>query len=241
MTRTSSNPPRRTLAYVALRILMLTAVDSAAVQNDHKNDHSLFLSIDFGANLDLQTKDRSPKDMKEHTPESYGLPGFLIGLNAGYRFSEWVGLEAGFHEAQHQAEKAWGRHMRYTLGHLGVRLAIPLQTRQTPVMMLGAAVGRFAFGSATFGQTEDNGTLVVGPSIGLTLEHELTLGLVAVLNFSYSPLFRKGMNGILKLEEVTYDAEGAPSVQVLDSKDFTKGTFVHLLWIRIGFQFEWSI
>lgn len=219
--------------------LMLIAVDANAFE-DIQN-RSFFISVNFGSNLDLQTTARSPRDANGDHPESYGLVGFLIGMNAGYRFSEWVGLEAGFHEAQHRADKTWGQYTRYTLAHLGVRAALPLETRQTPVLMLGAAIGRFAFGTASFGQPEDNATLTVGPTVGITLEHELTLGLVAIVNISYAPLFRKGMDGILKLEEVKYDSEGNPEIHTIDTKDFTKSTFVHLLWLKIGFQFEWTI
>ena len=202
---------------------------------------SLFVAVDIGGGLDLSEEDRSPSNYFGHKIEAYSLGSFIVGLTLGYRFNEIFGLEGAWFETQHKAHPEWGGLARYTTGHISARFSIPLKTRQTPVFKLGAAVGGFAYGASSIFETEDNNTLVAGPRMSIGLEHELILGLVVTFEISYLPLYRKGMNGVLLLEEVTYHQDGGSFARLVGSKDFTDSSIVHLLGFTAGIHYEWAI
>jgi hypothetical protein len=215
--------------------LALVGGEAAALQFSENPERSFFFNLDLGAGLDLDLDTRSPRDpLAGGTPEAYEAAGFLIGFGIGGRFNEHVGLEAGWHTERHDAAGAWGSSY-YGLGHIALRVAFPTPSRQTPVLLIGPAVGPFTYGTATYGMEEDNATVVLGGIVGARVEHELTLGVLMYLNVTYAPLWRFGMDGQLSLVE--YYGDG--SSEEIGRKDFTEGSMVHLLWINFGIQFEW--
>jgi hypothetical protein len=201
-------------------------------------EKSLFFGFDLGAGLNPDKDVRSPLDYAGLTPEAYSLGGFLFGIYGGFRFSEIIGIEAAWHEQRHDAHSEWGGVAYYQLAHVALRLAWPLPTRQTLVFRAAPAMGTFTYGDALPGFFEDNSTLVVGGLMGLTLEHEFSLGVVGLFEISYLPLLRRGMGGVLKLEY--YEDYWDESPELVDTKDFSKNEFVQLVWISAGFQFEWT-
>ena len=203
------------------------------------SESSFFIGIDLGTGLDLDEDARSPRDMTGERPEAYSVESFLFGIHGGFRFNEVIGVEGGWHEQKHSAQAEWGGAF-YQIGHLALRLAWPLKTRQTPVLVLGPAIGAFTYGSVWPGGVEDNSTLTLGGFTGLVLEHELVLGVVAVLRASYLPIFRFGEDGVYELWVDDNEGWQIDDGEVLDSKDFTDGRVVHLLWISLGIQFEWT-
>lgn len=225
------------MTVVAAALVLGAAGDALALEFSENPERSFYVGIDLGAGLDLDTRTRSPDDpLSGGTPEAYELAGFLFGLDVGGRFDEVFGLEVGWHQQRHDAAGKWGSAY-YGIGHVALRLAIPTETRQTPVFLVGPAIGPFFYGTATPGMEEDNGALVLGGMIGARLEHELTLGVVAYLNATYMPLWRFGMDGVLQLD-IYYAGDGEPDETF--QKDFTEGGLVHLLWINVGIQFEWT-
>ena len=228
---------------IALSIVLANQLVSVPISASPRTDNpnrSLFAGMKIGAGLDVTTADRSPENIAGNHPEAYSLGAFLISVSVGYRINEYWGIAGEWSQAQHRAHQEWGNIARYTTGALAFRAALPLATRQTPVLEIGAVVGRFSYGASSRFEPENNDTLVVGPLAGLVLEHELLLGLVATFELVYQPLFRKGMNGRLLLEEVTYHMDGQVTSDIIGSKDFTQSTFVHLLWLRVGLNFEWT-
>lgn len=201
---------------------------------------SLFVRIDAGVGFDIQRADRSPLNLAEIHLESYAVNAFVIGISAGFRVNEFIGIEGGFTEQRHAAHPEWGGSARYTLGTAALRTALPTSSRQTPFFKIGLTCGAFAYGSSSLGDN-DNDTWVLGPAVGLGLEHEWTLGVTGVFQVGYTGLHRHGMDTILVLEEVTFSAEGNKSETILGTKDFSDDAFVHLIWITIGIQFEWTI
>ncbi|MCP4680270.1 MAG: hypothetical protein GY854_33215 [Deltaproteobacteria bacterium] len=203
---------------------------------------SFFIGFDLGAALNPSSDAavRSPVDKAGSTPEAYSLGAFLFGFKGGYRFNEIVGLEAGWHEQQHLAHEEWGHFSHYQLGHVAARLAWPTSVRATPVIKLGMALGQFSYGSASYGEVEENGSFVLGGLAGVTLEYELMLGVVGILDIGYLPQYRFGMSDVLELHERYYYGDDSVEDVFLDTKDFTEGTLVHILWISAGFQFEWT-
>ncbi|MCP4605207.1 MAG: hypothetical protein GY847_32605 [Proteobacteria bacterium] len=213
-------------------------------------EKSFFIGFDLGAGLNPDRETRSPPDLwgEDDPAEAYSLGAFLFGVFGGYRFNEIIGIEAGWHELRHRAHEEWGSVSYFQMSHFALRLAWPLPSRQTPVLRMGPALGAFSYGSASYGGYEDNSTFVLGGFIGLTLEHEFTLGIVGVLELAYLPLYRFGMDGVLELREISYDYnneiedlnDNETDPYLLDIKDFENGRFVHLIWISAGFQFEWT-
>jgi hypothetical protein len=210
--------------------------DALALNFSENPERSFYVGVDLGAGLDLDTGARSPYDPDvDGTPEAYEIAGFLFGIDIGGRFDEVFGLDVGWHQQRHDAAGEWGSAY-YGVGHVALRLAIPTMSRQTPVFLVGPAIGPFFYGTATPGMEEDNGALVFGGLVGARVEHELTLGVVAYLNASYLPLYRFGMDGPLVLTEHYPDGDS----QKLGEKDFTEGSMLHILWINFGIQFEWT-
>ncbi len=228
-----------------------------------KPDRSLFVGIDLGTGLHPGKEVRSPDDLYNPPgagPEAYSAAGFLLGISAGFRFNEQLAIELGWHEQQHDAHDAWGGVASFNLSHLALRFAIPFYTRQTLVFDVGPAIGGFRYGDVAGTSFDDNGLIATGGVLGITLEHELMLGVVATLNLTYLPLARIGKDEVLILCGYVYEAfasdydqecpEGAPhdtpyqpldSVWVkLDEKDFSKTEFIQLFWLSVGIQFEWT-
>jgi hypothetical protein len=195
-------------------------------------ERSLLFGFDLGAGLDPISSSRSP-ETANGTPEAYDIAGFLFGIFAGYRFNEIAGLEAGWHQQRHAAEKDWGGVAGYQLFHVAARLALPTPLRLTPVLVVGPAGGTFFYGASDYGGTEDNSTWVVGGMAALATEFELGLGVVGALRIAYLPVYRWGMD--LELVQESYDGE----TEVLDNKSFD-GALVHVLWISLAIQFEWT-
>jgi hypothetical protein len=199
-------------------------------------ERSFFVGIDLGAGLDLARDARTPYDpLAVGSPEAYAVSAFLFGIDVGGRFDEVFGLEVGWHQQRHDAEREWGSAY-YGLGHVALRLAVPTATRQTPVFLVGPAIGPFFYGTADPYMEEDNGTLVLGGLAGARIEHELVLGVVATFTAAYLPLWRFGMDGQLSLVEHYSDG----SSQEIGRKDFTEGQLIHVLWLSLGIQFEWT-
>lgn len=227
----------RRAAWIIAAVCLSTLGGEALAQGFSENpQRSFFVGIDLGAGLDLGSDARSPDDpLAGGSPEAYSLGGFLFGINVGGRFDEVFGLEVGWHQQRHDAAGEWGSAY-YGVGHVALRLAVPTPTRQTPVFLIGPAVGPFFYGTATPGMEEDNGTPVLGGMAAARVEHELVLGVLVYLNVSYMPLWRFGMDGQLSLVEHYSDG----SALEIGRKDFTEGQLVHLLWIALGIQFEWT-
>ena len=202
-------------------------------------ERSLLVGFELGVGLDADGEARRPDDLLAGgAPEAYRLPGFQLGLFAGYRFNEHIGVEAGWHQSRHLAVDPWGAAY-YQVGHVALRVAVPTPTRLTPVILAGPAIGAFSFGVASPGMLEDNEALVVGGEVGAMVEHELGLGVVAALKVAYLPLYRRDMGGRLELTEVYYDGSDE-IVETVAAVDFGEGTVVHLVWISVGLQFEWT-
>jgi hypothetical protein len=217
-------------------LVSIASGEALALSFAENPQRSFFVGIDLGAGLDLDRGARTPYDpMVQGSPEAYSLGGFLFGIDLGGRFDEVFGLEVGWHQQRHDAEPDWDASS-YGIGHVALRLAVPTQSRQTPVFLLGPAIGPFYYGTATAYEQEDNGTLVLGGMVGATLEHELVFGVVGTFGLTYMPLWRFGMDGQLVLVEHYSDG----SSDDIGSKDFTEGRLIHLLWISLGIQFEWT-
>jgi hypothetical protein len=217
-------------------LALLGAGSGRALDLSENPERSLFFGFELGAGLDLDPEARRPAELLPPggSPEAYALSGFAFGLFGGFRFNEVVGLQGGWNQSRHRAAGEWGAAF-YQLGHLALRLAWPTPTRQTPLVLLGPAIGSFSFGLATPGMEQDNTVLVVGGVAGLAVEHELGLGVVAVLGVTWAPLHRRGQ----ALELYRYDEAGEEVS--LSRKDFGDGGLVHLLWIELGLQFEWLL
>jgi hypothetical protein len=219
--------------------LLTAAFPVAALDLSENPERSFLFAFELGAGLELDERARRPLDgMSGGHPEAYEIESFLFGLYGAYRFDEVFGLEGGWHQQRHDAAGAWGTCW-YQIGHLAVRLAVPTATRQTPVFLLGPALGGFFFGSASPYYEEENGAFVLGGIAGARLEHELSLGVVAELSVAYLPLYRFGMGDRLRLNE-HYWVDGEEQVETVSVKDFGSGRVVHELWIQLGLQFEWT-
>lgn len=227
---------RRAAITLAAVATFVAGGEALALNFSENPQRSFYVGVDLGAGLDLDSSSRSAYDSDvEGSPEAYELGGFLFGVDIGGRFDEVFGLDVGWHQQRHDAAADWGS-AAYGIGHVALRLAIPTETRQTPVFLLGPAIGPFFYGTASPGMEEDNGALVLGGLVGARIEHELTLGVVAYLNATYLPLYRFGMDGVLVLTEHYPDGSTAP----IGHKDFTEGSMIHMLWINLGIQFEWT-
>jgi hypothetical protein len=207
---------------------------------------SVFFGVGLGAGFDASRDARRATDAFSREIESYSIHAWLFGVHAGFRFNEWVGMELGWQEQQHDAFREWGGYAGYHLLHTNARLAWPLPTRQTLLFKLGVIGGGFEYGRASFGGTQDNATVAFGPLVALALEQELGLGVVAFFDVTWSPLRRLGMSGPLELYieqgRATFEAVGddvfpAPR----DTKDFTRDVWSQLVWLRAGVQFEWFV
>lgn len=209
-------------------------------------ERSFFIGFDLGAGLHPGEDARSPKDYwnlntdATRRVEAVSLSGFLFGIYGGYRFNEVIALETGWHEQQHDAHPEWGGAAYFRLFHLAARIAWPTAGRQTPLVRIGPAIGGFTYGSLSSDFDDVNSTPVLGGLLGLSLEHEFTLGVVGVFEVAYIPSYRFGMDKILVLEEYIPQNDGGYTTEILDEKDFSDGQFVNILWISAGFQFEWT-
>lgn len=227
---------------VGFVLFLLSLPGSVAAQPLTGVERSVFFGIDFGVSYDLSEDARRPLDQYDRRTEAYSVDAFGIGVSGGYRFNEIWAIQGGWHSQEHSAHPEWGGRARYSIGHLQARLALPLATRQTPVLGIGGVFGGFSYGNAGFGGYEDNETMLAGGIVSLTLEHELALGIVAVARLSYAPAYRFGMDDKLVL---WYDAEGdgyfdVAEDHVVDEKDFTRGDVIHMMWLSFGIQFEWT-
>jgi hypothetical protein len=217
----------------------LSAPAASALDLSENPERSLIIGVELGAGLDLDPESRRPEEMLTPggSPEAYDVAGFSFGLFAGFRFNEIIGVQGGWNQSRHRARGDWGAAY-YQFGHVALRLAIPTPTRQTPLLLLGGAIGGFSFGLATPGMEEqDNTVLAGGGLVGLAVEHELGTGVVATLGVTYLPLFRAGMGDDIEL--YTYDDQGRELI--LSRKDFGDGAMVHVLQIEMGLQFEWLL
>ncbi len=202
---------------------------------------SFFIGLDLGVGFDPVLETRSPPSIQpiynaeSFDVEAYSLASFVFGIYGGYRFNEFIGIEGGWHDQQHDAHPEWGGIAYYQIGHLALRLAWPTASRQTPVLKIGPAIGGFAYGASSIGYEEDNRALVVGGLTGLVLEHEFILGLVGMLEVNYIPLCRFGMDDELHLIEYRDDETTTREI-----KDFTDNRFVQVIWVKLGIQFEWT-
>jgi hypothetical protein len=236
MIETSPQPGMRIA--LAVSALLLLPVSARALDLSANPERSFFIGVGMGAHLDLEREARSPRDLAGEHPEAYSLGAFLFGIHGGYRFDELVALELGWQQARHDADPDWGGFALYQLGHVVLRLAVATPTRETIVFSLGPALGGFYYGAATPGMEEDNGAFVLGGLAGVTLEHEFTLGVVGAVRLAYLPLYRFGM-GQLGLQE-TYLIEGSEVTELVDTKDFSDGRLLHVLWVTAAVQFEWT-
>ncbi|HUT79139.1 MAG TPA: hypothetical protein VM285_15685 [Polyangia bacterium] len=229
---------RKALAPLLAAGVALAAPVAVALDLSENPERSLLIGIELGAALDLDPGSRHPEERLPPggSPEAYAISGFSFGLFAAFRFNEVFGVQGGWNQSRHRASGEWGA-AHYQLGHLALRLAVPTPTRQTPVLLLGPAIGSFSFGLSTPGMEQDNTALAVGGLAGLVLEHELGTNVVATLGVTYTPLFRFGQGGILELYLLDEDGTEEP----LSRKDFGDGGMVHLLWIELGLQFEWLL
>jgi hypothetical protein len=213
---------------------------------------SLLIGIDFGAAFDLDLDARSPSDWQGLNTEAYSLSAFIFGIHGGYRFNEIFGIEGGWHDQTHQTHDGYnldGVHYdldlggaSYQVGHLALRLAWPTSTRETPVLKVGHAMGAFAYARSSPGAIEDNNAaFVLGGIASLGVEHELVNGIVATLELAYLPLYRFGMEDELTIW-MDYDYDGFYDDEDvwIDTKDFTDGRLVHLMWVLLTIQFEWT-
>jgi len=219
------------LAVIAAAVLLATSAPHVARALDlsENPERSLFVGFGLGAGLDLDREARLSTDGREVT----SMAGFLFGIGGGFRFNEIVGLETGLGQCRHAALEAWGGASEYTLGRVALRLAVPTASRQTIVFKLGPAIGAFFYGAVE--GMEDNEAFAVGGLAGVTLEHELSAALVAVLDVAYMPMWRRGLHLYLS-ESRPYEDD--PVVQ-MDEIDFGGSRVVHLLWMSVGLQFEW--
>jgi hypothetical protein len=233
-----SEAPPSTLALLLAAGVALAATVAPALDLSEHPERSLAIGFELGAALDLDPGSRHPAELLPPGghPEAYAVSGFAFGLFAAFRFNEALGVQAGWNQSRHRASGEWGAAC-YQLGHLALRIAVPTPTRQTPLLLLGPAIGGFSFGISTPGMEQDNTALAVGGLTGLALEHELGGGVVAALAVTYAPLYRFGQGGILEL----YRLEGDGTEEPLSRKDFGGGGMVHLLWIEVGLQFEWLL
>jgi hypothetical protein len=218
-------------AAIAAAILLATSAPRAARALDlsENPERSLFVGFGLGAGLDLERTARRSADGRE----VYSIAGFLFGLGGGFRFNEIVGLETGLGQCRHAALESWGGTSEYTIARLALRLAVPTASRQTLVFKLGPAIGGLFYGAVD--GVEDNDAFTVGGYAGVTLEHELSAALVAVLDVAYMPMWRRGLH--LYLSETRSGEDEA--VRQVDEIDLGKSRVVHILWMSVGLQFEW--
>lgn len=229
---------KQTLVAAAFLSALLASCLASAQRFSSNPEKSFFIGFDLGVAFDPDDATRSPLDLWDRNVEAYSLGAFLFGISGGFRFNEVFGIEGGWHDQQHDAHPEWGGQAYFQVAHIAGRFAWPLPTRQTPVFRIGPAIGQFAYGEASPGSIEDNRTLVFGGMTGIVLEHEFVLGIVGLFEVTYLPLYRFGMGDPLYLQEYYYTDGG--DIYVLDLKDFSKGQLVHLVWISIGVQFEWT-
>jgi hypothetical protein len=226
----------RRATFVILAMTLLCGRTALAAEHSENPEQSLLFGFDLGAGLDVAKSARSPRAMGGGAPEAYDPAGFLFGIFAGYRFNEIAGLEAGWHQERHAADKEWGGVAGYQIFHVAARLAIPTPLRLTPVLLVGPAGGTFFFGSSDYGGTADNSSWVVGGMAALAMEFELGLGVVADLRVAYLPLYRWGMNLDLVNEWYVGDTLNTDTI---DTRTFDD-ELVHVLWISVAIQFEWT-
>jgi hypothetical protein len=212
---------------------------ASALDLSQNPERSVFFGVDLGAGLDMGKGARHPVDLRGESPEAYAISGFLFSIQGGYRFNEIVGFDTGWRQIRHNADEGWGGIASYSIWHIALRLAIPTPSRQTIVFELGPAIGGFHYGAVA--GKEENDAFVLGGLGGVILEHELGLAVVGYIKVNYVPAYRFGQDDRLLLEEEWFDAEGTRYVDELDSKDFTDGRLVHLLWMTVGIQFEWVL
>ena len=229
---------RKILVATVCIIVLLVDGSSRAQEFLANPQRSFFIGFDLGMAFDTNVKARSPSDYWDRSKEAYSLGAFLFGVSGGFRFNEVFGVEVGWHDQQHDAHPEWGGLSYYQLAHIAGRFAWPLPSRQTPVLRIGPALGQFAYGAASIDGEEDNRTFVLGGMAGLTVEHEFVLGIVGMIQAAYFPLYRFAMDEELFLVEEQY--MGEQDGTILDSKDFSEGELVHLVWISLGIQFEWT-
>ena len=220
-------------------VILVWCQFASALDLSENPERSAFFGVDLGAGLDMGTGARHPVDMRGENPEAYAISGFLFSIQGGYRFNEIVGLDTGWRQIRHNADEDWGGIASYSIWHIALRLAIPTPSRQTIVFELGPAIGGFHYGSVA--GIEENDAFVLGGIGGVILEHELGLAVVGYIKVNYAPAYRFGQDDKLFLSEEWFDEEGTVYVDELDSKDFTGGRLVHLLWMTVGIQFEWVL
>ena len=229
--------PAKHIRALVLAAAALVSSHAWALDLSENPERSVLFGFRLGAALDLDDDARFATDRTGSHAERYAVDGFLFGLYAGFRFNEIVGVEGGWHQSRHDGQEEWGDVAGYSLWHLAVRLAVPTPSRQTVVFDLGPSIGVFSYGSVS--GIDDNQTLAVGGRGGVVLEHEFGLSMVGTLGVHYSAMFRRG--AWYSLEAVSTDEDGTSSVTVEDSLDFSEDRLVHLLWIAVGIQFEWSL
>jgi hypothetical protein len=217
---------------VAVTALLACPRVSGAVALSRSSEMSFFAGFELGAGFDLEQDARCTTGGRV----IYTAPGFLFGLHGGFRFNEIVGLSIGLDQSRHAALEEWGGAAGYTLGNLALRLAVPTPSRQTIVFSVGTAFGSFFFGSVN--GVEDNSTPVVGGRGGILLEHEIGAAVVVSLGVDYLPLWRRAM-GTLYLSN--HDSSQEMNTVWIDRVDLGGSRIVHLLWVRVGLQFEWVI
>ncbi len=222
----------------AVMAILVWCQTADALDLSENPERSVFFGVDLGAGLDMGKGARHPVDMRGESPEAYAISGFLFSIQGGYRFNEIIGFDTGWHQIRHNGDEDWGGIASYSIGHIAFRLAIPTPSRQTVVFELGPAIGGFYYGNVA--GKEENDAFVFGGLGGVILEHELGLAVVGYIKFNYVPAYRFGQDKLF-LSEEWYDEEGGSHVERLDSKDFTDGRLVHLLWMTVGIQFEWVL
>ncbi len=259
------------LILIAVFGLVLVAETANAGEYSKEPDRSIFVGFELGAGLDMGSEARFPEDTY-HTannpgdpnPEAYSLGSFMFGLYGGFRFSENIGLEMGWHEQQHQTAREWGGTAEYELAHLALRLALPTDSRQTFLLRVGPALGGFSYGQSNLGFFEDNSRVVFGGLLAASMEHELAMNMIWTVNLTYLPMVRFGGGEKLQLcmhvppEEAQYhiyqqcDMSEPYSYTPSNSdvpwewvnageKDFSDNQFVQILWITMGLQFDWIL
>lgn len=225
---------------LAVSLGLLIASQSVAADFSENPKRSFFIGFDLGAALQPGRDARSPRDNWGKTPEAVSLGAFLFGIYGGYRFNENIGLEAGWHEQQHDTHPEWGGAAYFRLFHAALRLAWPTGSRLTPLFRLGPALGGFTYGGISSDFGDVNSTFIVGALAGLSFEYEFTLGVVGIFEVSYIPGYRYGMDHILVLEEHTPAVDGGYDIKIISEKDFSEGQGVNVVWLSAGFQFEWT-
>lgn len=223
----------------AAMVVLIWCQFAAALDLSENPERSVFFGVDLGAGLDMGKGARHPVDRSLESPEAYAISGFLFSIQGGYRFNEIVGLDTGWCQTRHKGDEDWGGIASYSIWHIALRLAIPTPSRQTVVFELGPAIGGFYYGSVA--GIEDNSSLVLGGLGGVILEHELGMAVIGYIKVNYVSAYRFGQDDKLILSEEWIDNDGNVYVDELDSKDFSDGRLVHMLWMAVGIQFEWVL